>query len=64
MAKADFKVGDTARNFKCMVTCYWNGHRHIGKDETDEKGGTPAIITFAPNSEIPKNFQWENWEEF
>jgi hypothetical protein len=61
--KQDNRVGEQPRRFRCKVTCYWNGTRYYGEDRV-QQGGKVSEIEFQPGTEIPKNFQWENWEEF
>ncbi len=61
--KPDYRVGDKPRRFRCKVTCYYNGTRYYGEDKVPDQSRV-AVLEFQPGTEIPKNFQFENWEEF
>lgn len=60
-AKKDFKVGEQPRRFRCKVTCFFNGTIYHGEDGANPN---PSELVFNQGSEIPANFQWDNWEEF
>lgn len=67
MAKPNHDVPEKeTRNFRCKVTCYWNGTLFTGQDRIKENGGKgkASEISFTGPTKIPANFQWSNWEEF
>lgn len=66
MAKNKHDVADgEKRRFRCKVTCYWQNTMWVGEDRVREKGsGTASTVEFEGPTQIPSNFQWENWEEY
>jgi hypothetical protein len=66
MAKKDLTVPEKeTRRFRCLRTCYWNGTLWTGEDTVKERGsGIVSTVEFTGPTQIPENFQFENWEEF
>ncbi len=53
------------RRFRCKTSCYWNNNLWTGEDKIKLRGGgRVSEIQFKGPTEIPANFQFENWEEF
>jgi hypothetical protein len=49
------------RRYECMTPCYWDQTRYRNADELGK--GTGDIVEFQGPTEIPKDFQFDNWRE-
>jgi hypothetical protein len=50
------------RRFECTAPCYWDQTRY--RDAQELGRGQGDVVEFAGPTEIPSDFQFENWREF
>ena len=49
--------------FRCVKKCFWDRRLWYGtKDLAKGHEGEASLVTFEGPTEIPANFQFENWE--